>query len=71
MTVYIGDALVGTVAYQEGTDIYDFFVSRRGEVVTLRGGSDTVTIAEVEVYGFGRSSVLSWENPQTAAAAVH
>ena len=54
VTVFLGEVLVGTVTYQAGinNDMYSFHdISRCGRVVTAKGGSSYITLAEVEVYG--------------------
>ena len=52
VTVYVDDELVGTVTYEGGKRLYSFNdLSIIGQEVTVKGGSDFVSLGEVEVYG--------------------
>ena len=53
MTVYVGSELVGTVNYEAGKTVYEFpgLDMNATEITIYGGGNETLTLAEVEVYG--------------------
>ena len=52
LRVYVGDVLVITIKYELNKNPYSYpDLNVAGSEITIRGGDDTINVAEVEVYG--------------------
>ena len=55
VTVKVDETLVGTVKYVDKQTVYTFLgLSVRGSVVTLFGGANVLSLAEVQVFTQGK-----------------
>ena len=64
--VFVGDTLIFTVHYEADKNPYSYpGLNLKGSEITIRGGSEVLALAEVQVYGYSMEKKIKDGNYQT------